>query len=180
MVRKIIGVKDPRLRKRSKVVKKIDKKVLSLIQNLRDTLSAQKDPEGIGLAAPQIGKNQRVFIARLGDETKTFINPKITSKSDKKRGKQAAKKGSKPKRIMEGCLSLPHFYGPLKRAGKIKVKYLNEKGKEVVGTFESFEAQVVQHEIDHLNGVIFVDRLLEQNKPLFEFAGDEWKRVELQ
>lgn len=178
MIRKIVRVTDPHLRKKSKPVKKIDKKVLSLIADLKNTLKAQKDPEGVGLAAPQIGKSQRVFVTKYKGNIKAFINPKILRISKD----PASKKGKPEKRkqkIMEGCLSLPHHYGPLVRSKKVKVKYLTEKGKEVTETFEELEAQIVRHEIDHLNGVIFIDRLLEQKKPLYELVGDEWEEVEI-
>lgn len=176
MVRKIIKVKDPRLREKSSPAKKVDKKVLNLIADLKDTLSVQKDPEGIGLAAPQVGKRQRVFVAKTEDGIRAFINPKIVSVAKQKKSSQ---RDRHPKKIMEGCLSLPNFYGPLMRPKKIKIKYLNEKGKQLVETFEGFAAQIVAHEIDHLNGVLFIDRLLEQKKPLYELVEDEWQEVEL-
>lgn len=180
MVRKIIGVKSPQLRKRSKPVKKVDKKVLSLIQDLKDTLAIQEEPEGVGLAAPQIGRAQRVFVAKFDEKIRAFINPKILFLSKGKSKKKRKSNGrAKVKRIMEGCLSLPNFYGPLRRLSKIKINYLDEKGRRVTESFEGFKAQIIQHEIDHLNGVIFVDRLLEQKKPLYELVEGEWEEVEL-
>lgn len=181
MVRKILNVKDARLRQKSRPVKKVDKKILNTITDLKDTLLAQKDPEGIGLAAPQIGKKVKIFIAKYQGKTKVFINPKILYASYAKgQTKEKSVKGPDPSgKIMEGCLSLPHFYGPLARSEKIKVKYLTPKGKEIVATFKGFEAQIIQHEVDHLEGIVFVDRLLQQKKPLYELVGDEWKEVEL-
>jgi peptide deformylase len=171
MIRQVLNATDPKLRLKSKPVVKVDKKVLSLIKDLKDTLVVQKDPEGIGLAAPQIGKNLRVFVIKPAKELLVFINPKIQN-SFKSKSKTDNK-------IMEGCLSLPHHYGPLKRAEKIKVKYLTEKGDEVSEEFKALEAQIIQHEIDHLNGVLFIDRLLEQKKPLYEFINGEWEKVEI-
>lgn len=172
MIKKVVKPDDPRLRKKSKTVKKIDKKILSLITDLKETLDSQKDPEGVGLAAPQIGKNLRVFATKVDGKIKIFINPETISIS-----KEKSKKGGKE--IMEGCLSVPHFYGPLKRAKKIKVKYLTPKGEERIETFENLPAQIIQHEIDHLNGVLFVDRILEQKKPLYKLEADEWEEVDL-
>ena len=83
MIRKILPATDPRLRIKSKPVTKIDKKVLQLIQDLQDTLAVQKDPEGIGLAAPQIGKNVRVFVTNYKKFKRVVINPEIISKSPK-------------------------------------------------------------------------------------------------
>lgn len=80
---------------------------------------------------------------------------------------------------MEGCLSLPHFYGPLVRAQKITIEYLDENGDTQTSSYEGLLAQIVQHEIDHLDGIIFVDRLLEQKRPLYEYRDGEWEKVEI-
>lgn len=186
MVREILKATDPRLRKKSKPVKKFDKKTVRLIKDLKDTLNVQEDPEGVGLAAPQIGKNVRVFITMPKNKIAVFVNPKILSvKEIKKTKKSKSSKlewgaGRKEKgKTMEGCLSLPHYYGPLKRAREIKIKYLNEEGADKVKIFKNLDAQIILHEIDHLNGILFVDRLLEQKKLLYELVGDEWQEVDL-
>ncbi len=173
MVRKILPSTNPKLRESSKPVGKIDKKVLSIVKDLKDTLSIQKDPEGVGLAACQIGKHLRIFVMLDAGELRAVINPEVINVSLKKSGK--LKKGE----IMEGCLSLPYYYGPLKRPKKITIKYTNEDGKELVEDFVGFTAQIVQHEIDHLNGILFIDRLLESKKPLYKLVKDEWEEVEL-
>lgn len=176
MIRKILLSSDPVLRRKSKPVAKVDKKVLDLVRDLKDTLAVQKEPEGVGLAAPQIGKNLRVFVANYKGFDRVVINPEVikiekdSATGDKKKSK---------KEILEGCLSLPYFYGPLKRAAKITIKYLDEKGKEITETFEGFNAQIIMHEVDHLNGILFVDHLLEEKKPLYKVDGDEWEEVEL-
>lgn len=173
MVRKVLLVTNPKLRGSSRAVGKIDKKVLSVVKDLKETLSTQKDPEGVGLAAPQIGKLVRVFVMLDAGELKAVINPEIIRISREKIGK--LKKGE----IMEGCLSLPHYYGPLKRPKKITIKYVNEEGSEKIEDFVGFTAQIVQHEIDHLNGILFIDRLLENKKPLYKLVKDEWEEMEL-
>lgn len=175
MVQKVLSSQDPRLREVSKPVKKIDKKVLDLIKDLKDTLSVQKDPEGVGLAAPQIGKNLRVFLISYQDTTQVVINPEIIKVSAKKRLSKEKGGGE----IMEGCLSLPNFYGPLSRASSVKIKYLNEKDEERVEEFKGFFAQIVLHEIDHLEGILFIDRLLSEKKPLYRLDGKEWHEVDL-
>lgn len=178
MVRKIVQSNDPLLRVKSLPVKKIDKKVLGLIQDLKDTLSVQKEPEGVGLAAPQIGKNLRVFVANYKDFQRVVINPEIIKIGEEDKKEEIEGKRSK-KEILEGCLSLPYYYGPLKRSAKITVKYLGENGKDVLEDFEGFNAQIILHEIDHLNGILFVDHLLEEKKPLYKVDGDEWEEIEL-
>ncbi|OGM16190.1 peptide deformylase [Candidatus Woesebacteria bacterium RBG_19FT_COMBO_42_9] len=179
MIRKILLSNDPVLRLKSKPVTKVDKKIMRLIQDLKDTLSIQKDPEGVGLAAPQLGKNLRVFIANYKGFERVVVNPTVlkTVPGSRKQGKN--KKGKSKREILEGCLSLPYYYGPLKRAAKITVKYLNEKGNDVTETFEGFNAQIIMHEIDHLEGILFVDHLLKEKKPLYKVDGDEWEEVEL-
>src|SRR3972149_9534299 len=155
MEKRVLGVKDLRLRKKSQAVGKIDKKVKDLIADLKDTLEAQKNPEGVGLAAPQVGKNLKVFIINHEGQKRVIINPKILSKSKDKR---ATKKKISRKEILEGCLSLPNYYGPLNRSLSIKIEYLDEKGDKKVEEFKGFLAQIVQHEIDHLNGILFIAR----------------------
>lgn len=175
MICKIVQSGDPILRAKSKAVGKIDKKVLGIIKDLKDTLKTQKEPEGVGLAAPQIGKNLRIFVADYKNFQRTVINPEILElgKIEKTTGKMSKKE------ILEGCLSLPYYYGPLKRAGKITVRYLNEKGEKIEEKFKGFNAQIMLHEIDHLNGILFIDRLFEEKKPLYKVEGDEWEEVEL-
>lgn len=177
MIRPILQSGDPVLRTKSKEVEKIDKKIVDLLKDMHDTLVVQKDPEGIGLAAPQIGKNLRIFLMKpkKTEEATVIINPKIISISTAKSKKQKAKSD-----IMEGCLSLPHFYGPLTRAPKLTLEFMDEKWEKQTKTFEGLMAQIVLHEIDHLDGVLFVDRLLEQKKPLYEYKkGGEWEEVDI-
>lgn len=176
MIQKIVQSGNPTLRTKSRPVAKIDKKVLQLIQDLKDTLKVQKDPEGVGLAAPQIGKNLQVFLADYKSFKRVVINPKIISISKNKKEKGSKKKD---REILEGCLSLPFYYGPLKRSDSVTIEYLNEKGEKVTEKFEGFNAQIILHEIDHLNGVLFIDHLLAEKKPLYKVEGDEWEEVEL-
>ena len=177
MVRKIVGIKHPALHRKSKPVAKVDKKVEQLIADLWETLAAQKDPEGIGLAAPQVGKNLRVFIVSYGKVQQAFINPKILKTS--KSAKDKKLKTKHKRRILEGCLSLPHYYSPIVRADKLRVKYLNEAGQEEEKEFTGFIAQIIGHEIDHLEGKVFIDHTLEQELPLYKFDGNDWEEVEL-
>lgn len=176
MIKKILPSRDPVLRQKSRKVDKIDKKIKDLIKDLKDTLSTQKDPEGVGLAAPQIGKNLCVFLAKYKDFERVVINPKII-KIEKTSKKMPDKKSKKE--ILEGCLSLPYYYGPLRRASKVTIEYLGEDGKVKTETFDGFHAQIILHEIDHLNGILFVDHLLGEGKPLYKVEGKNWEEVEL-
>lgn len=176
MVRKVVQSGNPVLRQIAKNVSKVDKKTLEVVKDLKDTLRTQKEPEGVGLAAPQIGKSVRIFIADYKDFQRVVINPEIVKVQSTKYKVQSTKS---KKEILEGCLSLPYYYGPLKRASKVTLKYLNEKGDSITEEFIDFNAQIIMHEIDHLNGILFVDRLLEEKKPLYKVDGDEWEEVEL-
>lgn len=176
MIRKIVQSGSPVLRTKSKAVNFVDKKIKDLVKDLKETLAVQKDPEGIGLAAPQIGRNLQVFVCKYKNFSRVVINPKILEIDDKR--SDDCKKKTK-REILEGCLSLPNYYGPLKRSKKVKVEYLNEFGKKITEEFEDFNAQIILHEIDHLNGVLFIDHLLNEKRPLYKVEGDEWEEVEL-
>lgn len=179
MIKPILQSGDPILRTKSKNIERIDKKIVDLIKDMHDTLVVQKDPEGIGLAAPQIGKNVRIFLMKpkKTEEAQVIINPKIVSISNSLKSKSQKRKAKSD--IMEGCLSLPHFYGPLTRAQKLTLEFMDENWHKQTKTFEGLMAQIVLHEIDHLDGVLFIDRLLEQKKPLYEFRDGEWEEIEL-
>ncbi len=177
MANKIVTVKNPVLRQVAKPVTKVDKKILELIREMNATLIVQKDPEGVGLAAPQIGKSLRIFVVNYKDLKRVIINPEVVEVSKTQKINKEKKKSSKD--ILEGCLSLPHYYGPIKRADKIKIEYMDEKGTKQTEEFVGFNAQIIQHEIDHLNGILFVDKILEQKAPLYKFDGDEWEEVEI-
>jgi len=174
MIREIVHAQDPVLHRKCKEVKKIDKKIKSLIKDLEDTLKAQTDPEGVGLAAPQIGKNISVFIMKPKKEIKVIINPKILKIWRRPKGQKIDPKKS----IMEGCLSLPHYYSPVKRAPKVTLKYLDANGKDRTEIFKGLEAHIIQHEVDHLKGKLFVDVILEQKKPLYEYIDGDWEKVD--
>lgn len=184
MIRNIVDTKNPILRQKSKSVQKIDKKIIDLARDLKDTLKIQKDPEGVGLAACQVGKSLRMFAMVHDGKIRVIINPEITSIE---KSKPAPKKGSikkktkRQKTILEGCLSIPYFYGPLKRSPKLTLKYLDLDGNYKSEVFEGFSAQIVQHEVDHLNGRLFIDEILKQHRPLYKIdpKTDEWERVEL-
>ncbi|MBI4033105.1 MAG: peptide deformylase [Candidatus Blackburnbacteria bacterium] len=177
MIRKILNAQDPRLRQKSKPVDKIDKKTQKLIADLVETLESQKDPEGVGLAAPQLGEFRKIFVMRYKGKLLSVINPEIVTKS--RETNEPPKEQKEGEYIMEGCLSLPHYYGPVERSLSIELRYLGQDGTKKVKKFRGFPAQIIQHEVDHLNGVIFVDRLLRQKRPLYQLRDNEWQEVNL-
>lgn len=154
----ILTTPNDMLTKSAEKVREFNDETKKLIQDLLDTLRDAKDPEGAGLAAPQIGVLQRVIIARRFyrdpdnpeiELTKeyVYVNPKIISSSEE------------TSLGMEGCLSIPDTYGLVERPKKVKIKALDEHGEVVRKTLTGFLGRVVQHEIDHLDGILFTSKL---------------------
>lgn len=144
MLKKILFYPDPILRKKAKDVEEIKSETKKFCADLAETM-VKKD--GIGLAAPQIGASERIIAVGLGEKVMVLINPKIIYKS------REEEKGE------EGCLSFPGIFLEIKRAQKIKVKFLNLAGEEKELEAEGLGARVFQHEIDHLDGILFIDRI---------------------
>lgn len=154
----------------SRQVGKIDKKVKSIISEMKDTLIRADNPKGVGLAAPQIGISLRIFITRPKetDNIFTFINPKIIWIS-----KKLVKGIPSQDNQIEGCLSLPNVWGIVERHESVKLEYVDEKNNIKQESFSGFPAIIVQHEIDHLDGILFSKRVLEQKGELFKAGKDE-------
>jgi peptide deformylase len=161
-VRKILlySKDEAALRHTSEPVRKVNRRVRVLIQDLKDTLMAC--PDGAGLAAPQINAHERVVVVRLGlhsedDPTAVnptaLINPEIVEARDECRD-------------FDGCLSFPGLYGTTRRPHYLKVKALDETGQPLERVFKDFDAMLVHHEIDHLDGILFIDRI-EQLEDLY-------------
>lgn len=142
---KIIKYPDSILRLKAKKVKEpFDSDIQELISSMKKTLIKKED--GLGLAAPQVGKSIRIFVIINEGGTEVFVNPQI-------------KFFSRDKTTMEeGCLSLPGKFLPVKRASMIRVRYLNETGKKCKMKASGLLARTVQHELDHLNGILILDR----------------------
>jgi peptide deformylase len=141
------------LRQKAKRVTRIDKSVQELIDDMIDTLRA--DPNRAGLAAPQVGVLLRVAVIELPEqELITLINPEII----KKEGERI---------VQEGCLSIPGYLGEIKRAVTVKVKAKNRYGKEFRLKAEGLLAQALEQEIEHLDGILYIDHL-ESSEKLFE------------
>ena len=142
------GSENQILRNKSVPAKSIDKEQLGLIKEMKETLIAEG---GAGLAAPQVGRNVRLILANLSTLSKhkivVMINPEIISFSEES------------EIVEEGCLSLPDLFVQVERSTAITVKYLDEKGKEQVKHLKGMNARIVQHEIDHLDGVLICDFL---------------------
>lgn len=166
---KILTVPNPFLRQKAKEVAKIDKKLLSLVKDLKDSLKVQKNPRGVGLSAPQIGASKRVLVLKLDQEITPFINPEIVSFSKE----TLIDILPKEKRFMEGCLSVPGLWGFVNRPYKVEVSFQNLAGKRKIKKFTEKQASFFQHEYDHLEGILFVDRVLNQKGKLYKLEKDK-------
>lgn len=135
---------DTILRKKSKIVKAVDGKILSILDDMAETMYTE---QGVGLAAPQIGILKRLAVIDVGDGLIKLINPIIIETS----GEQQA---------LEGCLSIPDITGVVIRPQKVRVSALNENGNEIELEGEDLLARALCHEIDHLDGILFIDKML--------------------
>lgn len=145
-VRIIRTLGDDILRKKSRVVKKIDNRIVTILQDMAETMYSTGN--GAGLAAPQVGILKRLVVIDMGEGLINLVNPEIIESE----GIQ---------KVTEGCLSVPGKWGELERPAKVKVKALNEDGEEFIITGEGDLAKCLCHEIDHLNGILFIDKVTE-------------------
>jgi peptide deformylase len=136
---------DPVLRRKAKKVSAIDRSVKKLVEDMSETMHAEEGR--VGLAAPQVGVSLRVTVIGLPDKDDIIlINPEIV----RRKGQRL---------VSEGCLSIPGYVGELYRAETVTAKALDLKGKEVRIKAEGLLAQALEHEIDHLNGILYIDRM---------------------
>lgn len=145
-IRKIIENGDPILRKTAKEVEKIEERIQTLVEDMIETLHKYN---GVGLAAPQVGILKRIVVIDTydGNGALVLINPKII----KTKGEQT---------VEEGCLSFPNQYAKVVRPEEVMVEALNEKGEIIRVEGKDLLAQALMHEIDHLNGILFIDLMI--------------------
>lgn len=142
---------DPILRKISREVGEVNDRIRLLLDDMAETMY---DAEGVGLAAPQVGILRRVIVVDPRDGEiglVKLVNPEIIEKDGEQIG-------------IEGCLSIPEFNATVKRPEHVKVKYLDENGEEKIWDAHGFPAVILCHEIDHLDGVLFKDKYIEEYK----------------
>jgi peptide deformylase len=151
------GRDNPILRKKSEPVREITKKTAKLIKDMEETMILSK---GVGLAAPQIGVHERVILITLGNKKiLAMINPNITAVSEDTAVAE------------EGCLSLPGQWGKIRRSKAVTVEFMTSKGQKTVMKFKDFEAREIQHEADHLDGILFTDYVQESDVTLDDISG---------
>ena len=167
-IRPILTLPDPLLRKRGKPVERVDDELRRLID---DMFATMYDAPGIGLAAPQIGISRRLIVMDPAKEEapKTplvMVNPKILERSEEMRVHE------------EGCLSIPDFTAEIERPAKTRVAYVDREGREQEAELEDIWSTLVQHEIDHLNGVLFIDYLSRLKRDMVVKKFRKQKRAE--
>lgn len=160
MILDILKYPDPRLKQSSVKINVIDEGTRRFIDDLEQTMRA--GPGGVGIAAPQVGRFEQIVIVDISSRPKfsnhgrmILINPELTHWEGLKTGR-------------EGCLSVPDYTGNVVRAERITVQALDEYGKPVEYHCEDFEARAIQHELDHLNGLLFLDRLVSRRNDLYK------------
>ena len=140
---------DPILRQKAKRVRTIDGSIRKLIADMVETMHAAP---GVGLAAPQVGVPLRVIVIGMPEEEDiAIINPQIVRRTGERQ-------------VNEGCLSIPGYVGQIKRAESVRAKGRDQNGKEIRIKADELLAQALEHEIDHLNGVLYIDHLESQDK----------------
>ena len=175
---KLVHVPNTVLNTPVKEVEQVDQKIRNLVFDMEELLITQVDPQGVGLAAPQVGKCLAIFIIKpsLKSKTEVFINPKIIMIEEGLKEKKQKKDEEDNK--LEGCLSIPHVWGPVKRAAKVQLQYLDLNGQMQTRWFSGFRATIIQHEMDHLKGILFTRRAIEQKNSLYEEKDGELKKME--
>ena len=163
----ILTLPDSRLRQRSDEIASFDNFLAKIIEDLTSTLEAQTDPPGLGLSSPQIGVFKRVFVARVRNKIKAFVNPNILKFSKKEIA------------YLEGCFSVPFLYGHVIRPAEVDLESQDRHGKKLLGHYKGLPARIIQHELDHLNGILFIDHIHDQNGKLFKVKKDKKGKEQL-
>jgi peptide deformylase len=157
-IRRIVKYPDPILREKAQPVKKFHARLHKLLDDMAETMY---DAKGVGLAAPQVGILKRVIVVDPGDGLIEVVNPELVDLE----GEQL----DPP----EGCLSIPGLLGEVRRANRLKVKGQNRYGEPFEMEAEGYLARIFQHEVDHLNGILFIDRAERVFRPEEEEDGLE-------
>lgn len=172
---KIIQAPNSILSAPAKPIIAIDKSIKRLIKDMEEALIVARDPEGVGLAAPQVGKSLRMFLVKQTPRSPTlvFINPVIEKFIGEMPINTSSEEEENNEVALEGCLSLYSTWGKVNRYPGIILTYIDEAGKTHKKKFEGFLATIIQHECDHLQGILFPKRVLEQKGELYKSSKNE-------
>lgn len=159
MILDVVKLGQDILREKSEPIPEVTDEIRTLAEDMFETMIAT---EGVGLAGPQIGKNIRIFVAIADDDVRrVFINPQIIKTSEELSDYD------------EGCLSIPQVYETIRRPAKVTVQAINEHGKPFTLEADGLLARIIQHEYDHLEGILFIDR---GDKEFAEKTEEQFKR----
>lgn len=190
----LITAPNPVLINYSNSVERFDKKLLEIISGMEAALLATTDPKGVGLAAPQVGINLRIFQMKPTDKAKvtTYINPVISHISQAEEVPNFINsenvENNKPKKskgkLLEGCLSIPNIWGNVTRKKFLTLTWQDESGKTFTKEFKGFPAVIIQHEVDHLDGILFTKHVIAQHEKLYksyknEKGEDEFEEIKI-
>lgn len=174
----IIVTPNKLLLEKAKPIKQFNTKLKKIISEMEDTLVATKDPIGVGLAAPQVGLSIRLFQMKPTEKSKvtTYINPEIISMSGEEdiphytNNKSVENKKPEPSKnkLLEGCLSIPDIWGNVTRKKEVTLAWQDANGNKFTQVFTGFPAIIIQHEVDHLNGILFTTHVMSQGEKLFK------------
>jgi len=140
----IVRYPEPVLQKKAARVARVTPEIRAFLDEM---LATMRDDNGVGLAAPQVGVSLRIIVVEADEKVNTLLNPQIIASEGSDTG-------------VEGCLSLPRLYGDVTRASRVTVTGMNPRGKKITLSGEGLWARATQHEIDHLDGVLFIDRVI--------------------
>lgn len=163
----------------TKPVTSFDDELKKIIDRMTKTLLVQTNPKGVGLAANQVDIDLSIFLIKPTESSpvETFINPKILDHQSTALNKP--RKTKKKRRELEGCLSIPTIWGPVKRHGKVLLEYCSIDGTVKKEWFSGFKSVIIQHEMDHLNGVLFTQQVMEQRGRLYKEENGELHEVKI-
>lgn len=169
MAKPIVTVPNEVLTLPAKTITVFDKKLKKLVAEMETTLLATKNPKGVGLAGPQVGESLRIFLTKPAkkDPVRVFINPEIIGYSD-----TASPKADPEDKPLEGCLSIPNIWGNVDRPTALTLKYQDIEGSVHEEIIDGFLAVIVQHETDHTNGILFTQRVIEQQGKFYKIVED--------
>lgn len=158
----VVKAPDPKLRVQTKVINQITPTIKNTVDEMVRLTKTFVDPEGVGLASTQVGLDGQFFVSKMEDETfKAFFNPKIMKLS------------KKTKLMLEGCLSIPNFWGEVNRHVWVDAEYTDIEGSKIRERMTGLMAHIYQHEVDHLQGKLFMDHILEQKTKLYKVVGKD-------
>lgn len=167
MTLEIIALPDTRIRQKSREVISFDRSLDRLIADLVQTAETQENPQALGLAASQVGFFKKVFVARIQNKFRAFVNAQIVKRSKEESA------------LLEGCFSVKGIYGHVMRPSEITLVAQDKNGRKIKRNYKGFAAKIIQHEIDHADGVLFVDHVHQQNGQLFRIEKDKKGKEQL-